>query len=156
QRTRMLMALLLCLRGTIFLYQGEELGLPQANVPFEKLRDPEAIRFWPESIGRDGARTPMPWAATGGFTSNAEPWLPMYPRHLKLNAEDQEKSSNSMFTFTRDPIALRKTYRALRDGDWNTLSMNGDMTAFERTLGEERIMCVFNLGNEKSGFTHAD
>ena len=55
------MLLLMCLRGNVFLYQGEELGLPQADVPFERLRDPEAIANWPETQGRDGARTPMPW-----------------------------------------------------------------------------------------------
>src|SRR6185312_11941859 len=80
---RLLLALLMCLRGNVFLYQGEELGLPQASVPFEKLRDPEAIANWPLTQGRDGARTPMPWDGkllNAGF-STAEPWLPIPVEH---------------------------------------------------------------------------
>src|SRR3546814_7208559 len=53
--------LLLALRGNAFLYQGEELGLPTAAVPFDRLQDPDAILNWPVTLGRDGARTPMPW-----------------------------------------------------------------------------------------------
>ena len=55
------MLLLATLRGSIILYQGEELGLPQVEVPFERLQDPEAIANWPQTLSRDGARTPMPW-----------------------------------------------------------------------------------------------
>src|SRR5256885_120691 len=76
---RAAMLLLVSLRGNIFLYQGEELGLPQATLAFADLKDPEAITNWPRSLGRDGARTPMPWAAhapNAGFSS-ARPWLPM-------------------------------------------------------------------------------
>jgi glycosidase len=72
------MALLLVLRGTVFIYQGEELGLPQSAVPFELLQDPFGRPNWPVHKGRDGCRTPMPWQAdhpTGGFTSG-RPWLP--------------------------------------------------------------------------------
>lgn len=58
------MLLLVCLRGNIFLYQGEELGLPQAEIAFEDLKDPEAIANWPATLGRDGARTPMPWQSS--------------------------------------------------------------------------------------------
>ncbi|MBU2417894.1 MAG: alpha-glucosidase, partial [Alphaproteobacteria bacterium] len=74
----MAMLLLMCLRGNVFIYQGEELALPQAEVPFDRLVDPEAIANWPQTLGRDGARTPMPWSADqphAGF-STAEPWLP--------------------------------------------------------------------------------
>ena len=60
----MALLLLMCLRGNVFVYQGEELGLPQAEVPFERLVDPEAIANWPQTLGRDGARTPMPWVAS--------------------------------------------------------------------------------------------
>ena len=79
---RMKMLLLACLRGSIILYQGEELGLTQVDVPFEKLQDPEAIANWPQTLSRDGARTPMPWSRDEpghGFTSG-EPWLPFGER----------------------------------------------------------------------------
>ena len=75
---RLKMALLIALRGNIILYQGEELGLMQDEIPFELLQDPEAIANWPLTLGRDGARTPMPWTSEphGGFTSG-RPWLPL-------------------------------------------------------------------------------
>ena len=75
---RVKMLLLACLRGNIFLYFGEELGLTQVDVPFEQLKDPEAIANWPLTLSRDGARTPMPWEGDKlglGF-SDGTPWLP--------------------------------------------------------------------------------
>ncbi|MBW8755618.1 MAG: alpha-glucosidase, partial [Sphingomonadales bacterium] len=68
---RVKMALLVALRGNIILYQGEELGLEQDDIPFELLQDPEAIANWPLTLSRDGARTPMPWRGEplGGFTT---------------------------------------------------------------------------------------
>ena len=72
---RVTMLLLACLRGNIFIYQGEELGLPQAHVPFEQLKDPEAIANWPLTLGRDGARTPIPWRSS--MSPAAHSWLPV-------------------------------------------------------------------------------
>ena len=74
---RVTMLLLACLRGNIFIYQGEELGLPQAHVPFEQLKDPEAIANWPLTLGRDGARTPIPWRSSMAPATNAHAWLPV-------------------------------------------------------------------------------
>ncbi|HUH23011.1 MAG TPA: alpha-amylase family glycosyl hydrolase, partial [Brevundimonas sp.] len=94
---RLMMLLLLSLRGNAFLYQGEELGLPQGEVPFERLRDPEAIANWPRTLGRDGARTPMPWSSSAphaGF-STVEPWLPIDPRHVDLAVDAQEAEPGS-------------------------------------------------------------
>ena len=75
-----LLALLLAsLRGNIIVYQGEELGLTQVEIPYEQIQDPEALANWPLTLSRDGARTPMPWQAHaphGGFTTG-RPWLPM-------------------------------------------------------------------------------
>ena len=79
-------ALLLSLRGSVCLYQGEELGLPEADILFEELTDPPGIRFWPEYKGRDGCRTPIPWdegEAPNGFTTG-KPWLPVKPPHSAL------------------------------------------------------------------------
>jgi alpha-glucosidase len=155
RRVRLLMAILLCLQGTIFLYQGDELGLPQARVPFEKLRDPEAIRFWPEGIGRDGARTPMPWIAgeaMAGFTSAAEAWLPIDPRHRELAVDVQETDPGCMLAFTRKLIALRCASSALRLGDWRPLDAPEGVLAFERTCDAERVLCVFNLSDTETRF----
>ena len=74
---RAYVTLMMCLRGSTCLYQGEELGLPEADIAFEDLQDPYGIEFWPEFKGRDGCRTPMVWQkdnANGGFTTG-KPWL---------------------------------------------------------------------------------
>lgn len=160
RRVRQIMAILLAMRGTIFLYQGEELGLPNADVPFEKLRDPEALRFWPKGIGRDGARTPMPWTAQGGFSIAVEPWLPIDRRHLALNADDERAAPDGMFAFTRRLIALRKAHPALRVGEYTPSEASKDVLAFLRTASDERLYCAFNLSDaeqtiQDARFAHA-
>ncbi|HLZ83666.1 MAG TPA: alpha-amylase family glycosyl hydrolase, partial [Caulobacteraceae bacterium] len=120
RQAEILLAVLLCLRGTIFLYQGEELGLPQANVPFEKLRDPFAIAAYTGGSGRDGARTPMPWTPDGpsaGFSASAETWLPVDPTHRPLAVAAQEADPGSTLHFTRGLTALRRSWWALRHGE---------------------------------------
>ena len=64
---KVLIALLTSLRGSVCIYQGEELGLTEADIPFERLQDPYGIAFWPEFKGRDGCRTPMPWRRRRGL-----------------------------------------------------------------------------------------
>jgi alpha-glucosidase len=143
------MLLLIAFRGNAFLYQGEELGLPQGHVPFESLQDPEAIANWPETQGRDGARTPMPWTAAApnaGFSA-AEPWLPMDPEHVPLAVDRQESDPDSMLNLTRRLVALRRREPALREGDIRMVE--GPLLAFERIAGAERLLCVFNLGDDE-------
>src|SRR5690606_29876871 len=143
----MAMLLLMCLRGNVFVYYGEELGLPQGEVPFERLQDPEAIANWPQTLGRDGARTPMPWRADApqaGFSS-AEPWLPLDPRHAALAVDRQEADPGSMLHATRRLIALRKAHPALARGDMRLLDAPEGLVCFERALAGERLLCVFNL-----------
>jgi alpha-glucosidase len=92
---------------------------PRPRCPFERLQDPEAIANWPQTLGRDGARTPMPWIGrahlNAGFSA-VEPWLPVDPEHLPLAVDAQEADPAS--TSTRRPplIALRRAYPALRTG----------------------------------------
>ena len=151
---RMAMLLLTCLRGNVFIYQGEELGLPQADVPFDRLVDPEAIANWPETLGRDGARTPMPWRADAphaGF-STVEPWLPVDPRHPPLAVERQEADAASMLHLTRRLIALRKATPTLRLGALRFHDAPAPILAFDRILGDEVLTCIFNLGHEASGW----
>jgi alpha-glucosidase len=147
---KMLIALLCCLRGTVFLYQGEELGLPQADVPFGRLVDPEGIAFWPRHRGRDGARTPIPWrtdAANAGFCPDGiEPWLPVDPRHLPLAVAAQEGDASSVLAFTRAFLAWRRRQLALLRGSVRFLEAPEPLLAFERAAGFQRLLCVFNLG----------
>ncbi len=149
QSARLFGTLLVALRGNVFVYQGEELGLPQADVPFEALQDPEAIAHWPHSLGRDGARTPMPWhsdSSNGGF-SDGTPWLPVDPHHKALAVDAQESQPDSTLAFFRHLLQLRQSSPALRAGDLEFIDAPEDVLAFYRTSHQERLVCVFNLGN---------
>ena len=146
---RVALMLLMALRGNVILYQGEELGLPQAKVPFEYLQDPEAIANWPQTLGRDGARTPLPWTAArdGGFGSDT-PWLPIDPDHLDLNVEAQARDADSILHWTRQMVRLRNQEAALREGSINLLDEDSDqVVAFERQAEGDRLVCVFNLSD---------
>ena len=147
-RTKML--LLSCLRGSIIIYQGEELGLTQADVPFERLQDPEAIANWPETLGRDGARTPMAWSSSApnlGFSSG-KPWLPPGEAHRDLAVDRQERDPGSMLAFTRQCLQLRRTHPALRLGSMRIVEASGEMLRFERSDGRSRLRCTFNLSEK--------
>ncbi len=107
---RQLVALVCSLRGSVCLYQGEELGLPEADVPFELLQDPYGVTFWPTFKGRDGCRTPMPWSDTeqAGF-SDATPWLPVAESHAARNVATQEREPASVLNAVRAFLAWRRT-----------------------------------------------
>jgi len=145
---RMLIALLGALRGNIFLYQGQELGLLQDDIPFEMLKDPEAIANWPLTLGRDGVRTPMPWdpdAPHGGFTTG-QPWLPLSPGNIARAVAAQEHDPDAMLAHTRHMLALRQTHMALRLGELDHLRVHGNLLSFTRRYGGQAIHCAFNIG----------
>nr|WP_068146718.1 alpha-glucosidase family protein [Kordiimonas lipolytica] len=147
---KMLNMLILSLRGSVCLYQGEELGLPQAHVPFERLTDPEAIANWPSTLGRDGTRTPMPWEANAdhaGFSSH-EPWLPVDPRHAARAVSVQEGDEASVLNALRAFLKYRKGEPALIKGGIRFLEAPEPVLAFERTHEGETLMCVFNLSGK--------
>ncbi|MDE0877634.1 MAG: alpha-glucosidase family protein [Sphingomonas bacterium] len=148
------MLLLASLRGNIFLYYGEELGLTQVDVAFGDLQDPEAIANWPLTLSRDGARTPMPWCADApqlGF-GTTKPWLPTGPDHAALAVDRQAGDAGSMLEWTRRVLALRKVHDALLLGDLAFVGDDAAVLAFERTFGAERLLCVFNLGDAPVGW----
>lgn len=152
---KMAALLLMTLRGNAFLWQGEELALPQAHVPFELLKDPEAIENWPATLGRDGARTPMPWKAqapNGGF-SDADPWLPVPSEHAERAVDRQERDPASMLHYVRALVAFRKGERALVDGDARLVATPEGLVAYERVHAGRRLLCVFNLGFEPVAWT---
>ncbi len=151
---RMKMLLLAALRGNIFIYQGEELALAQAEVPYDRLRDPEAIANWPQTLGRDGARTPMPWQADapfGGFSA-VEPWLPMPDVHRAHAVSLQAQDPHSALSWTRAVVALRQSSAALRHGECALIDSEDERVGFVRTHGEETLLCLFNLGSERLGW----
>ena len=136
------------LRGSVCVYQGEELGLQEADVPYESLRDPYGIAFWPNSKGRDGCRTPMPWqdGAQAGFTSGT-PWLPIDARHRVLNVAAQCGKPASPLNRFRHFMAWRRCWPALRWGDIRFLDAPKPLLAFVRRFHNEAILAVFNLGS---------
>ena len=148
--SKLLVCLLLCLRGTIFLYQGEELGLPQAQVPRNSLQDPEGIRFWPHGLGRDGARTPFPWrrVAPHAEFSSVQPWLPVDARHSALAVDAQERNPHSVLNQARQAIAARKACDALKFGSIAFAPSPEPVLQFRREWRGEVIHCIFNLGAE--------
>ncbi len=148
---RLYAALLLSLRGSVCLYQGEELGLTEAYVAFEDLQDPYGIQFWPKFKGRDGCRTPMPWVTdnqNGGFT-DAKPWLPVAMEHLPRSVMQQVNDPGSTMAFYRDMIAFRQAHPVLRSGSYTPVAAREDLVAFIRASGDTRMLCVFNMSGEE-------
>ena len=148
---RLATLLLLALRGNPIIYQGEELGLPQGHVPFEDLQDPEAIANWPHTLGRDGARTPLPWCSKSpqaGFSTANATWLKVDPAHADLAIEQQSSDPGSMVEFTRQLLAQRAALPALVTGNSELLDTPDDVVAFVRSCDGEDVLCVFNLGEE--------
>jgi alpha-glucosidase len=146
---KMLFALLVSLKGTTLIYQGEELGLPQAQLRRDQLRDPVGDLYWPYDGGRDGCRTPMPWTtgANMGFTEG-EPWLPLAAEHRGLSVEEQGEDPDSALAFSRAMIALRRSTAALRVGDITFLETADPVVAFVRRCGREAVLCAFNVSGQ--------
>jgi alpha-glucosidase len=146
---RLNLLLLLSLRGNPIIYQGEELGLPQGEVAFEDLQDPEAIANWPHTLGRDGARTPMPWAANApqaGFSNANRTWLKLDPVHTGFAVDSQASDPASTLGYARQLLRLRQTQPALVHGDIALIDSPEDILAFLRRDEGGAVLCVFNLG----------
>lgn len=144
-------ALVCCLRGSICIYQGEELGLPEAEVPFDRLQDPYGKTFWPTFIGRDGCRTPMPWTddPDAGF-SPVQPWLPIPESHRRLSVTRQEAEPGSPLQGFRRILAWRNAHPALRWGDIGFLDLPEPILGFRRMFGGEQGLLLFNLSDQTS------
>ncbi len=148
QAARTYATLLMCLRGSICLYQGEELGLPEAEIALKDLQDPYGIQFWPEFKGRDGARTPMVWSKNnglGGFTDGPKAWLPVPGPHLGLAVDAQAGAAGSMMEHYRAALAFRASHPELRNAPQGKVAVSGDVAAFTRGANAQ-IFCAFNLG----------
>jgi alpha-glucosidase len=145
-QARVAMMLLLTLRGTPTLYNGDELGIENVPIPPERVRDPFGIRQPGTNQGRDPVRTPMPWDRTAncGFTTG-EPWLPLGADHAARSVGAQNGDPNSILTLTRALLDLRRREPALSLGDFVPLAVEGDVLAYARTQDERRVVVVLNL-----------
>lgn len=141
-KARAALVMLLGLRGTPVLYQGDEIGQRDATLAQEDLRDPLGVLYWPHYAGRDGGRTPMQWrdAPGGGFAGpGVRPWLPLGDVAAQ-NVESQRSDPGSMLTLTRDLIALRRRTPDLRTGSYTTLDAPGGVWAWRR--GTSAVVAV--------------
>ncbi len=147
---RVMTGLLLSVRGSVCLYQGEELGLTEAYVAYEELQDPYGKRFWPKFKGRDGCRTPIPWVRDhhhGGFT-DGKPWLPLAMEHLQRAVSLQYNEEGATLDFYRRMIRFRKAHRVLAKGSLEVTASGEDHIAFIRAHEGVRMFCAFNLSGE--------
>lgn len=149
------LAMGLSLRGSFCLYQGEELGLTEVDVPYEKLHDPFGITFYPEFKGRDGCRTPMPWQADApqlGFSTAAATWLPLGPDHAALAVDRQQGKAESVLTFAQTLLAWRRDQPALRSGTIELMpvppAQAEALLMWKRRTASQELLCVFNLSEK--------
>ena len=147
QLANLLAAMVCSLRGSVCVYQGEELGLTEAELPYESLQDPYGIAFWPQFKGRDGCRTPMPWNeadAHAGF-SRGTPWLPVPSEHRAMAVSRQDADPHSVLNGFRAFMRWRKSQPALRWGDIAFIDTAEPVLAFTRRLDGQTVLVVFNL-----------
>jgi glycosidase len=146
-QARVAAMLLLTLRGTPTLYYGDELGLSDVAIPPAQIQDPRELREPGLALGRDPVRTPMPWdgSENAGFTT-AKPWLPLNADWPARNVARMAQEPHSILALYRRLLAVRRAHSALAIGDFALLDAEGDVLAYERRHGAERLIVALNLG----------
>lgn len=163
QSAKALATLLLTLRGTPFLYEGEEIGMTNFDFPdMEKVRDVESINIWNmgkrlhlpyglrwrmiKTKSRDNARTPMQWddSINGGFSAGT-PWLSVNGNYPRINVKRQEDDPGSVLSYYRQLIAFRNGSRVLQEGDFTELYRKNDVYAYRRACDGEALTIVISL-----------
>ncbi len=171
ESAKMLAGMIHLMRGTPYIYQGEEIGMLNAHYPsIGQYRDVESLNYYEillaegkteeealavlSARSRDNSRTPMQWTkgAYGGF-SQAEPWLPLSAAFREeITVEAQQQNEDSILSFYKKLIALRKQYPVIADGDISFLETGTEkIIAYQRTLGDQRLTVLCNLSGEKQG-----
>jgi alpha-glucosidase len=148
-RARVAAAMLLTIRGTPFLYYGEEIGMTCNRIPRPALRDPLGITTWPFGfLGRDPERTPMQWddSPNAGFT-RGEPWLPVNDDYTSRNAANQESDPSSLLSWYKKLIALRRASECLRSGSIRFMDLGRDVLAYERSSALDAILVLLNFAD---------
>ncbi len=154
-KARVSLLMLLCLRGTPVLYQGDEIGQVDTDVPHDQMRDPLGVLYWPAYAGRDAMRTPMQWSSVpgGGFTdTGVQPWLP-FGDLGRYNVESQRDDPGSMLGLARDLIALRRSTPELRQGNYRSLPLGPGAWAWSR---DDRVVVMVGMSDGEAtleGFT---
>ena len=150
RRARAAALMLLALPGTVFLYQGQELGLEEVVVPEELRQDPIFFRTKGQRQGRDGCRIPIPWESDPpgfGFTDGT-PWLPIPEDWTEKSVEAQAEDPASTLALFRAALAARRTSPALRSGAFAWRDVAPGVLAFERREADETVACIVNVGGD--------
>jgi alpha-glucosidase len=147
-QARVAATLLLTLRGTPTLYNGDEIGMHDVPIPPDLVQDPFEKNVPGIGLGRDPERTPMQWSAESGagFTRGA-PWLPLAADYRSVNVEAQRGDPRSMLTLHRRLIALRRGSPALSVGGYRRVHADDDLLVYERAAGQERLRVALNLSS---------
>lgn len=151
----MFAAILIILRGSCCIYQGDELGLTQATIPYEKMQDPFGLAGYPQVLGRDGSRTPMPWVKEGvnaGFTTAKEPWLPIPDDHRDRAVDVHEANENSLLNKYRRLLQWRQQQPALVGGDLTLLDTPEPLLGISRKCDRQHLIGLFNLSPQAVHF----
>jgi alpha-glucosidase len=146
-RAKIAAAMLLTLRGTPFLYHGEEIGMRDGKIRRGEIQDPPGRKYWPFYKGRDACRTPIPWTASpgAGFTSG-KPWLPLNPDYRAVNVAAQRDNPESVLSFYRKMIWLRKKTPALQVGDFRAVGRPSYRAmAFLRETKSQTVLVALNF-----------
>lgn len=141
RRARAAALLTLALPGAVYVYQGEELGLPEADIPLGRIQDPMHFRSGGTDPGRDGCRVPLPWTAEPWN----EPWLPQPESWPQYAADRQDGDPASMLTLYRTALGLRRAAAGFGGGSLDWLPAPPGVLAFGRPDG---LVCVANLSPE--------
>jgi len=155
EKIKTMLSLLLTQRGSPCIYQGEELGLPEADVAFEDMQDPFGLEFWPDFNGRDGCRTPMAWdnETNLGFSTVKKAWLPYSVDHKALAATVQQNENRSVLHYVTDFLAWRRHHSCLIDGDIQWLDSDTDCLLYRRSSANESLIVAVNLTDKELNVT---
>jgi len=146
RRARAMAMVMLALPGAVFVYNGEELGLPDVDLPDEALQDPTWERSGHTERGRDKCRVPIPWSGDAppfGFSTNADTWLPMPADWEALTVEKQRANPDSTLSFYRRALELRRERTEFDGGEFEWLAATPELLIFERNGGA--LVCALNF-----------
>ncbi|SHO47373.1 glucan 1,6-alpha-glucosidase [Anaerocolumna xylanovorans DSM 12503] len=174
ESAKMLATIIHGMKGTPYIYQGEELGMTNVRYDISEYRDIETLNLYKERLeegyekedimasiyakGRDNARTPMQWelSANAGFSQMA-PWIKVNPNYLQINAGEQLLREDSVFHYYRQLIALRKKYEVIRSGNYELLyAENPQIFAYQRTYGNEKLKVICNFTDSTANICSED
>ena len=144
ERAKVAIALLLTLRGTPFLYYGEEIGMENNKIPRKKIQDPLGKTTWPFPLGRDPERTPMQWTPeqNAGFTTTT-PWLPIHKNYIKKNVQTQQQDRDSLLNHYKQLIWLRKKTPTLHKGTYKTLQTKAKHYLAYQRIYQDTVTTIF-------------